>query len=123
MHRLGPGHRGARLDRLQHRVSTRGQIGRGGWPETFEDVSDAIDALADVDGVDLHRVAPAVIRPAGTWRWGAHASAPPEVQSGPGRGGRVRSGLAGRGGGSRCRRTPVRRAGAVQALMGGDPDE
>lgn len=34
-----------------------GRFGRGGWPETFEDVSDAIDALADVDGVDLRRVA------------------------------------------------------------------
>jgi acetyl esterase/lipase len=31
--------------------------GRGGWPATFEDVSDAIDALADVDGVDPQRVA------------------------------------------------------------------
>ena len=27
-----------------------GRFGRGGWPETFEDVSDAIDALARVDG-------------------------------------------------------------------------
>ena len=34
-----------------------GSFGRGGWPETFEDVSDAIDALTDVDGVDLERVA------------------------------------------------------------------
>ena len=34
-----------------------GSHGRGGWPETFEDVSDAIDALAGVDGVDLQRVA------------------------------------------------------------------
>jgi acetyl esterase/lipase len=34
-----------------------GHFGRGGWPETFEDVSDAIDALAGVDGVDRRRVA------------------------------------------------------------------
>jgi acetyl esterase/lipase len=34
-----------------------GSSGRGGWPQTFEDVSDAIDALADVDGVDHLRVA------------------------------------------------------------------
>jgi acetyl esterase/lipase len=34
-----------------------GWLRRGGWPETFEDVSDAIDALAEVDGVDLERVA------------------------------------------------------------------
>src|SRR6185437_12985874 len=34
-----------------------GSSGRGGWPATFEDVSDAIDALAGVDGVDRRRVA------------------------------------------------------------------
>jgi acetyl esterase/lipase len=34
-----------------------GRFGRGGWPETFEDVSDAIDALERIDGVDLGRVA------------------------------------------------------------------
>ncbi len=33
-----------------------GPLGRGGWPETFQDVSDAIDALAGVDGVDRRRV-------------------------------------------------------------------
>lgn len=34
-----------------------GSFGHGGWPETFEDVSDAIDALAGVDGADPRRVA------------------------------------------------------------------
>ena len=34
-----------------------GSFGHGGWPETFEDVSDAIDRLAGVDGVDHQRVA------------------------------------------------------------------
>lgn len=34
-----------------------GSSGRGGWPQTFEDVSDAIDALAGIDGVDRQRVA------------------------------------------------------------------
>jgi len=33
-----------------------GLFGQGGWPETFEDVSDAIDALADVDAIDRRRV-------------------------------------------------------------------
>jgi acetyl esterase/lipase len=34
-----------------------GAFGRGGWPATFEDISDAVDALADVGGADLRRVA------------------------------------------------------------------
>jgi acetyl esterase/lipase len=34
-----------------------GPFGSGGWPETFEDVSDAIDALGQVEGVDRQRVA------------------------------------------------------------------
>ena len=33
-----------------------GPFGRGGWPETFDDVSDAIDALGDVDGINRRRV-------------------------------------------------------------------
>jgi acetyl esterase/lipase len=34
-----------------------GTFGGGGWPETFDDVSDAIEALAGVEGVDRRRVA------------------------------------------------------------------
>ncbi len=34
-----------------------GTLGHGGWPETFDDVSNAIDALSEVDGVDQRRVA------------------------------------------------------------------
>jgi acetyl esterase/lipase len=33
-----------------------GPLGCGGWPETFDDVSDAIDALGGVDGADHQRV-------------------------------------------------------------------
>jgi acetyl esterase/lipase len=33
-----------------------GPLGKGGWPETFEDVSDAIDALAGVDRIDHRRI-------------------------------------------------------------------
>jgi dipeptidyl aminopeptidase/acylaminoacyl peptidase len=33
-----------------------GQFGRGGWPETFEDVSAAINSLVDVEGIDHQRV-------------------------------------------------------------------
>ncbi len=34
-----------------------GTFGHGGWPATFQDVSKALDALVDVAGADLHRVA------------------------------------------------------------------
>ena len=34
-----------------------GPLGHGGWPETFDDVSEAIDALSGVEGADLRRVA------------------------------------------------------------------
>jgi acetyl esterase/lipase len=34
-----------------------GAFGRGGWPATFDDISDALDALTEVRGVDLRRVA------------------------------------------------------------------
>jgi acetyl esterase/lipase len=33
-----------------------GRFGGGGWPETFDDVRDALDALAGVDGVDRGRI-------------------------------------------------------------------
>jgi len=33
-----------------------GHFGGGGWPETFDDVSAAIDALADVEGIDRQRI-------------------------------------------------------------------
>jgi acetyl esterase/lipase len=33
-----------------------GRFGGGGWPETFDDVRDALDALAGVDGVDRERI-------------------------------------------------------------------
>ncbi len=34
-----------------------GAFGSGGWPATFDDVSQAIEALAAVDGIDQRRVA------------------------------------------------------------------
>jgi acetyl esterase/lipase len=33
-----------------------GLLGQGGWPETFEDVADALDALGGMEGVDRERV-------------------------------------------------------------------
>lgn len=33
-----------------------GVFGRGGWPGTFDDISDALDALTEVTGADLRRV-------------------------------------------------------------------
>ena len=47
---------GTRLGGLQHRVPQGGPFGSGGWPETFDDVAAAIDALAGVDGIDRRRV-------------------------------------------------------------------
>jgi acetyl esterase/lipase len=34
-----------------------GRLGSGGWPETFHDVSDALNELANVEGIDLRRIA------------------------------------------------------------------
>jgi acetyl esterase/lipase len=57
------------MHRLAEAVVTRGWVaynieyrrvgafGRGGWPATFDDVSEAIEALAAVDGIDQRRVA------------------------------------------------------------------
>jgi acetyl esterase/lipase len=33
-----------------------GPMGAGGWPETFTDIADAIDALADMRGIDHSRI-------------------------------------------------------------------
>jgi acetyl esterase/lipase len=56
MHRLAKAvvdHRWAAYNVEYRRI---GSFGRGGWPETFDDVSDAIDELAGVDGIDHRRI-------------------------------------------------------------------
>ena len=86
-----------------------GRFGPGGWPWTFEDVSDAIDALAGVDGVDLQRVATCGHSAGGHLAlWAASRVHRRSAAGGGGRrGGRC---IPGRGGGSRGRGTAVRRA-------------
>jgi acetyl esterase/lipase len=101
-----------------------GRFGTGGWPETFEDVTDAIDALAGVDGVDLRRVATCGHSAGGQlalWAAGTRSTGDPgrplpsvEVAAAVSLAGVVDLEAAARQGVGR---------GAVQALMGGGPDE
>jgi acetyl esterase/lipase len=101
-----------------------GRFGRGGWPETFEDVSDAIDALEGIDGVDLGRVATCGHSAGGhlaLWATssrstgdGDRAAGAVEVTAGASLAGVVDLVAAAR---------QLVGRGAVQALMGGGPDE
>ena len=101
-----------------------GRLGRGGWPGTFEDVSDAIDALAGVDGVDLRRVATCGHSAGGHLAlWAAATRSTGDPQRPAVAVDVVAGCISGRGGGSRGRGTRGRRAGAVDALMGGGPDD
>jgi len=102
-----------------------GPFGRGGWPETFEDVSDAIDALADVEAIDRHQVVTCGHSAGGQlalWAGSSRATGP------AGRPGtdqiRVRAAvsLAGVVDLSSAARLGLG-GGAVQALMGGTPDQ
>ncbi len=101
-----------------------GRFGHGGWPWTFEDVSDAIDALAQVDGVDLGRVVTCGHSAGGHLAlWAASARATGE----PGRADPVvdvaaAASLAGVVDLDAAARRLVGR-GAVEALMGGGPDD
>jgi acetyl esterase/lipase len=101
-----------------------GRFSRGGWPGTFEDVSDAIDALARVDGVDLGRVVTCghsagghlALWAASSRSTGDHRRAAPVVDVAAG------ASLAGVVDLDAAARRLVGR-GAVQALMGGGPDD
>ena len=101
-----------------------GRFSRGGWPVTFEDVSDAIDALARVEGVDLHRVVTCGHSAGGHL---ALWAASPRRTGDPRRAAAVvdvaaAASLAGVVDLEAAARQLVGR-GAVQALMGGGPDE
>ncbi len=124
------------MHRLARAVTARGWIaynieyrrvglrGGGGWPQTFDDVSDALDALARVEGADLGRVATCGHSAGGQLALWAASSRPtgdpprPAVQvnvaAGASLAGVVDLEVAARQGIGR---------GAVQALMGGGPDE
>jgi acetyl esterase/lipase len=101
-----------------------GRFGSGGWPATFEDVSDAIDALAQVDGADLRRVATCGHSAGGhlaLWALGSRSTGDAgrpavavDVAAGASLAGVVDLGAAAR---------KLVGRGAVQALMGGGPDD
>ncbi|HEX4433468.1 MAG TPA: prolyl oligopeptidase family serine peptidase [Acidimicrobiales bacterium] len=101
-----------------------GRTGQGGWPQTFEDVSDAVDALAGVGGADLERVATCGHSAGGhlaLWAAAGRASGDPrrpkpvvEVAAAASLAGVVDLDVAAR---------QLVGRGAVQALMGGGPDE
>ena len=101
-----------------------GSFGRGGWPETFEDVSDAIDRLAGVEGVDHQKVATCGHSAGGhlaLWAASARSTGKPLR---PGRSVPVCAAvsLAGVADLSAAARQGVG-DGAVVALMGGGPDD
>ncbi|MFZ0250989.1 MAG: alpha/beta fold hydrolase [Acidimicrobiales bacterium] len=100
-----------------------GRFGRGGWPETFEDVSDAIEALAHVDGVDRRRVVTCGHSAGGQlalWAASARSTGDPE-RAAPCVGVVGAASLAGVVDLERAARHAVG-GGAVEALLGGGPD-
>jgi acetyl esterase/lipase len=101
-----------------------GRTGQGGWPETFEDVSDAIDALAQVEGVDLGRVATCGHSAGGHLAmWAASGRVTDDApRPKPAVDVAAAASLAGVVDLDAAARQLVGR-GAVQALMGGGPDE
>jgi acetyl esterase/lipase len=101
-----------------------GPFGRGGWPETFEDVSDAIDALAQVDGVDRQRVATCGHSAGGQLAlWAASARSTGDLERrAPVVDVAAAVSLAGVVDLESAARRGVGR-GSVEALMGGGPDD
>ena len=101
-----------------------GPFGGGGWPRTFEDVSDAIDALDQVEGVDRRRVATCGHSAGDSWPSGPPRRCstgdprrpPPSVDV------CAAVSLAGVTDLAAAARQLVGR-GAVLSLMGGDPDD
>jgi acetyl esterase/lipase len=101
-----------------------GALGHGGWPETFDDVSDAIEALAAVKGVDHRRVATVGHSAGGhlaLWAGSSRATESPRARP-------VSVGVCAAVSlaGVVDLATAARRAvgnGAVTALMGGGPDD
>jgi len=101
-----------------------GALGSGGWPHTFEDISAAVNALAETEGIDLDRVVTCghsagghlalwagTPRQTGTGTAPAHPVRPCAAISLAGVVDLVAAARAGVGG------------GAVEALMGGRPED
>jgi pimeloyl-ACP methyl ester carboxylesterase len=100
-----------------------GALGSGGWPSTFEDVSAAIDALDTVEGIDTSRVITCGHSAGGHL---ALWAAGDRITRSNGAAPRVRPHLAMSLAGVVDLAAAARMGlggGAVQALMGGEPDE
>jgi acetyl esterase/lipase len=102
-----------------------GPFGSGGWPETFDDVSAAMNALANVDGIDQQRIVTCGHSAGGHLAlWAAAARSTGAMERPAAEPVRVR--LAISLAGVVDLKTAARLGlggGAVAALMGGGPDE
>jgi acetyl esterase/lipase len=100
-----------------------GALGSGGWPATFQDVAAAIDALDTVEGIDLSRIITCGHSAGGhlaLWAAGDRVTGETDQPA------RVRPALAVSLAGVVDLIAAARMGlggGAVQALMGGEPDE
>jgi acetyl esterase/lipase len=124
MHRLAQAVTGQGWMAFNIEYRRLGRTGRGGWPGTFEDVSDAIDALARVDGADLQQVATCGHSAGGhlaLWAASDRATGDPRRPK-PAVEVAAAASLAGVADLDEAARRLVGR-GAAQALMGGGPDE
>jgi acetyl esterase/lipase len=102
-----------------------GRLGGGGWPETFDDVVDALDALAGVEGIDRRRIVTCGHSAGGhlaLWSGSTRSSGTgPRARSG---GVRVHTAISLAGVVDLAAAARRRIGGdAVVDLMGGDPDE
>jgi acetyl esterase/lipase len=102
-----------------------GRFGSGGWPETFDDVAAAIDALAGVEGIDRGRVATCGHSAGGHLAlWAATARATGSPASSERDTVRVCAAFSLAGVVDLVAAAQLRLgAGAVAALMGGSPEE
>jgi acetyl esterase/lipase len=102
-----------------------GRFGSGGWPATFHDVAAAIDELATVQGLDLERVVTCGHSAGGHLAlWAGTSRRTGDSRSPPARPVRIAAAISLAGvvnlvEGARLNLG----AGAVQALMGGEPDQ
>jgi acetyl esterase/lipase len=101
-----------------------GPFGAGGWPETFHDVSDAIDALDRVEGIDRGRIATCGHSAGGHLAlWAATTRATGPEEPAPSHAVQVRMAISLAGVVDLVAAARLNLgAGAVQALMGGEPD-
>jgi acetyl esterase/lipase len=101
-----------------------GPLGRGGWPQTFEDVSNAIDALAGFEGIDHRRIVTCGHSAGGhlaLWAGSTRSTSTPHRPGIPSVRIRAAISLAGVTDLAAAARLGLG-GGAVEALMGASPD-